>query len=572
MKKSFSFLVLFLVLLSGASAQKNVQKSDATATRDEITGDLKFGTGRTGTFLTGAALTLNSGSTLTLNGALAGTPTGGTLSLANLTLTLPATVSGGGSSFQPIDSDLTAIAALTTTANGRGLLTASALTAAGLGLTNGATLDTIGAKTQAGTGNLVLATSPTLVTPVLGAASATSLTIPGTGTTFLTFNRTDSATPNGGLVWQGTSGTSGARWGQLVDSGAAGAWSLQYVGTGAFANSLGHLSVTTAGQVGVNTNITSTNTTSGSLVVAGGVGVAGAAYFGGAINGTSFVMSSGGSFGADVSIAAGNVLKSTGDLYLQSAAATNVYLRPGGTAALTLAPTTLAATFAGAVTGNGAYTSTTNAGLNITGTNIPAITLQSSHASGRNYFLGSNYSANGILTLSGSTTAGGASTAILANFDSTNLTATFLAQLIAKGTATNDSAAAGYIGEYIENSTANTSGSAVSLTTNTNANVSSISLTAGDWDVSCALSFLIGGGSATAIVAGITQTSATPGGTGSFAAFTGTIAQTTYADTTLCVPVYRVKLAGTTTVYLLGRATFPGTCSAYGLISARRVR
>ena len=145
-------------------------------------------------------------------------------------------------------------------------------------------------------------------------------------------------------------------------------------------------------------------------------------------------------------------------------------------------------------------------------------------------------------------------------------------QLIAKGTATNDNAATGYIGEYVENSTANTSGTAVSLTTNTVANVSSISLTAGDWDVSCMTYFVIAGGSATAIAAGITQTSATFGGTGSYAGFTGTIAQTTFADNTQSVPVFRVKLTGTTTVYLVARSTFPGTCSTYGMISARRVR
>ena len=53
------------------------------------------------------------------------------------------------STYQPLDSDLTSIAALTTTTFGRGLLTASALTAAGLGLTNGAAIDTLGANGSA---------------------------------------------------------------------------------------------------------------------------------------------------------------------------------------------------------------------------------------------------------------------------------------------------------------------------------------------------------------------------------------------------------------------------------------
>jgi hypothetical protein len=73
----------------------------------------------------------------------------------------------------------------------------------------------------------------------------------------------------------------------------------------------------------------------------------------------------------------------------------------------------------------GAYTSTLSAGLNITGVAIPAITLQSSTATtGRNYFIGSQYSQPGVLTIAGSTTAGGAATNIVANLDSTAGTVT----------------------------------------------------------------------------------------------------------------------------------------------------
>src|SRR5574337_1898836 len=49
------------------------------------------------------------------------------------------------------------------------------------------------------------------------------------------------------------------------------------------------------------------------------------------------------------------------------------------------------------------------------------------------------------------------------------------------GTTTNDDAAAGYIGEVISSNIA--VGSAVSLSSGTIANITSISLTAGDWDV-----------------------------------------------------------------------------------------
>jgi hypothetical protein len=61
-------------------------------------------------------------------------------------------------------------------------------------------------------------------------------------------------------------------------------------------------------------------------------------------------------------------------------------------------------------------------------------------------------------------------------------TSLFDGQLIAKGSATNDSAAAGYIGELLTVTVA--SGSAVSLTTATSANIATLSVTAGDWDCS----------------------------------------------------------------------------------------
>jgi hypothetical protein len=60
---------------------RNVQASTVAATRDQITADLKFGSGRTESFL--------AGSTLSISGTLSGTPTGGTLNLSALTLSLP---------------------------------------------------------------------------------------------------------------------------------------------------------------------------------------------------------------------------------------------------------------------------------------------------------------------------------------------------------------------------------------------------------------------------------------------------------------------------------------------------
>lgn len=81
------------------------------------------------------------------------------------------------SGFQPLDSDLTSIAALATTSFGRNLLLATAATAAGLGLTNGAAMDSWAAITRA-SGFDTLATTPSsanlraLLTDELGTGAA----------------------------------------------------------------------------------------------------------------------------------------------------------------------------------------------------------------------------------------------------------------------------------------------------------------------------------------------------------------------------------------------------------------
>ena len=76
------------------------------------------------------------------------------------------------------------------------------------------------------------------------------------------------------------------------------------------------------------------------------------------------------------------------------------------------------------------------------------------------------------------------------------------------GTTTNDSAAAGHVGEYIQSVIV--SGSAVALTSTTPANLTSISLTAGDWVVDAVFQFT--GNAATTVtylIGSISTTSAT---------------------------------------------------------------
>jgi hypothetical protein len=160
-------------------------------------------------------------------------------------------------------------------------------------------------------------------------------------------------------------------------------------------------------------------------------------------------------------------------------------------------------------------------------------------------------------------------TGTLAVFDG-NGNVTFGAANNIVGTATNNNAVAGNIGEYVESNVA--SGSAVSLTSATSANVTSISLTAGDWDVQGIVNYTMTGATTANFSSGSNSTSATLGGD-------NTYIYTPFASAGLTdqlgnvIPSRRFSLSGTTTIYLIGNATFSvGSASAYGLIRARRVR
>lgn len=142
------------------------------------------------------------------------------------------------------------------------------------------------------------------------------------------------------------------------------------------------------------------------------------------------------------------------------------------------------------------------------------------------------------------------------------------------GTATNNNANAGSVGEYVSSSIA--SGSAVALSTGTAANITSISLTAGDWDVWITGKFT---GGATTTVTRLTPSISTTSATidtaadRSFNAFYN--GQTPFAtlDINVTAGTTRLSLASTTTVFYVALATFGvSTCSGYGIIHARRRR
>lgn len=144
------------------------------------------------------------------------------------------------------------------------------------------------------------------------------------------------------------------------------------------------------------------------------------------------------------------------------------------------------------------------------------------------------------------------------------------------GTATNDAATAGNVGQRLPPSSV-PSGSAVPLTTNTATNITSIVLTPGDWDVTA--EGLFNYNVATTVsyaVVGLTTVSATRDGTVGNEAFSqaggtpGAAGNTPSA--TVTVP-YSVAASTTTTVYLYAFVGFGvSTAAAWGIVRARRVR
>jgi len=149
-----------------------------------------------------------------------------------------------------------------------------------------------------------------------------------------------------------------------------------------------------------------------------------------------------------------------------------------------------------------------------------------------------------------------------------NVTASLTPYATKAGTTTNDSAAAGQVGEFITSVV-----TGVALTTGAVVNLTSISLTAGDWDVWGSFGLTPSGGT------GITT----------YGACINTVSVTFPANSTQtmqggwpinnwnavfigALPVVRLSLASTTTVYLPAYASFNGTCVALAQLSARRAR
>ena len=137
------------------------------------------------------------------------------------------------------------------------------------------------------------------------------------------------------------------------------------------------------------------------------------------------------------------------------------------------------------------------------------------------------------------------------------------------GTSTNNSAAAGSVGEVI------TATATQALSSGSVVNVTSITLTAGDWDLSGMLRYSTAGATTTTDVTSAIATANNVVSGGSlvdFFAQTRVTSTTDFATTHTFAPT-RISISGNTTYYLNCQGTFAtSTASAIGRIRARRMR
>jgi hypothetical protein len=133
------------------------------------------------------------------------------------------------------------------------------------------------------------------------------------------------------------------------------------------------------------------------------------------------------------------------------------------------------------------------------------------------------------------------------------------------GVINGSNAAAGQVGEFITADRLTN----LALTTNVTTNIVSVSLTAGDWDVSGNLYLSTSAGCSQFQVA----TNPTQGSSWSGFAEVAATGAAALAGGALATGTVRLSLTVTTTVWLTAQATFTsGTCNAQGTLNARRAR
>lgn len=149
-----------------------------------------------------------------------------------------------------------------------------------------------------------------------------------------------------------------------------------------------------------------------------------------------------------------------------------------------------------------------------------------------------------------------------------------------RGTTTNDSAAAGFVGEHAITNVDVTS-APVSLTSPNTSTIASLSLTAGDWLVAGVVTFQAAAGTTgqsytigcSTTLGTLPAASKTANATGNEIRIEWTQDTSAAEDICLSFPPIRVSLASTTTIYLVAAATFSvSTMTAGGSIWGVRIR
>lgn len=146
------------------------------------------------------------------------------------------------------------------------------------------------------------------------------------------------------------------------------------------------------------------------------------------------------------------------------------------------------------------------------------------------------------------------------------------------GTATSDNASQGNIGEYVSSTVAEANG--ISLTDGVAFNITSIFLTAGDWDVWASVTVDQGAGNNGNLINLATTITTTSGAiadlsTGALGAGQDPSPKSGAQRAIYDLNVTRFSLSVTTTIYLVARADYANTSvpgTGYGTIAARRAR